>query len=178
LTAANINISRERNKNEGIKFALEQDTSLSDFYNKFDRFAVPKSADEQFKSYYSGLTPEEKKLYDSKKNFYELDFSNNGGLVMPIIIQWTYTDGTKEVERIPAYIWRKDEGKVTKVFAKDKVVASVMLDPYRETADIDESNNSWPRQTQASRFELFKQQQAPRGSSSGTNPMREAKTQN
>jgi hypothetical protein len=172
------NISRERNKNEGIKFALEQDTSLSDFYNKFDRFAVPKSADEQFKSYYSGLTPEEKKLYDSKKNFYELDFSNNGGLVMPIIIQWTYTDGTKEVERIPAYIWRKDEGKVTKVFAKDKVVASVMLDPYRETADIDESNNSWPRQTQASRFELFKQQQAPRGSSSGTNPMREAKTQN
>jgi hypothetical protein len=172
------NISRERNKNEGIKFALEQDTSLSDFYNKFDRFAVPKAADEQSRNYFNGLTPEEKKIYDSKKNFYELDFSNNGGLVMPIVIQWTYTDGTKEVERIPAYIWRKDEGKVTKVFAKDKVVASVMLDPYRETADIDESNNSWPRQTQPSRFEMFKQQQAPRGSSTGTNPMREAKTQN
>jgi hypothetical protein len=172
------NISRERNKNEGIKFAIEQDTSLSDFYNKFDRFAVPKAADEQSRNYFNGLTPEEKKIYDSKKNFYELDFSNNGGLVMPIVIQWTYTDGTKEVERIPAYIWRKDEGKVTKVFAKDKVVASVMLDPYRETADIDESNNSWPRQTQPSRFEMFKQQQAPRGSSTGTNPMREAKTQN
>jgi hypothetical protein len=171
-------ISRERNKAEGVKFAVEQDTSLLDFYNKYDRFAVPGTADQDLKAYYNALSPAEKKLYDSKKNFYELDFSNNGGLVMPIIIQWTYTDGTKEVEKIPAYIWRKDETKVTKVFAKDKMVASVILDPYRETADIDESNNSWPRQTQPSRFELFKQQQAPRGSSTGANPMRDAKKPN
>lgn len=108
----------------------------------------------------------------TNKNFYELDFSNVGGLVMPIIIEWTFKDGSKEVDRIPAYIWRKDENKVTKSFAKDKEVVAVQLDPYRETADIDESNNSWPRKNQASRFELFKQQQqAPRGSSTEAKPM-------
>lgn len=168
-------IGRERNKAAGIKFAVEQDTSLLDFYNKFDRFEVSKSADEQFKTYYNSLSDNEKKLYESKKNFYELEFSNIGGLVMPIIIEWTFKDGSKEIDRIPAYIWRKNENKVTKVFAKDKEVTSVQLDPYRETADIDESNNSWPRKQQPSRFELFKQQQAPRGSSTGSNPMREAR---
>ncbi len=168
-------VGRERNKNEGVKFAVDQDSSLLDFYSNYDRFEVTKTSDEQFKNYYSSLSPAEKKLYDSKKNFYELDFSNKGGLVMPIIIQWTYKDGTKEVERIPAYIWRKDENKVTKVFAKDKEVVSVLLDPNRETADIDESNNAWPRQAQSSRFELFKQQQAPRGVSTGINPMQEAR---
>jgi len=99
---------------------------------------------------------------NAPQNFYELDLSNVGGLVMPIIIEWTFTDGSKEIDRIPAYIWRKDENKVTKVFAKAKEVVSVQLDPYRETADIDESNNSWPRKNQPTRFELFKQQQAPR----------------
>ncbi len=82
---------------------------------------------------------------------------------MPIIIEWTYKDGTKEIERIPAQIWRKNENHVTKVFAKDKEVASIKLDPYRETADIDESNNSWPVVKTESKFEVFKaRQQAPR----------------
>lgn len=170
------NISRERNRREGIKFAIEQDTSLQDFYNKFNRFEVSKSADQEFQQYFSNLSAAEKKLYESKKNFYELDFSNVGGLVMPIIIEWTFKDGSKEVDRIPAYIWRKNENKVTKVFAKDKEVIAVQLDPYRETADIDESNNSWPRKNQPSRFELFKQQQAPRGSSTEqTNPMQQSR---
>ena len=169
------NISRERNRKEGIKFAVEQDTSLQDFYNKFNRFEVSKSADEEFRNYLNSLSAAERKLYESKKNFYELHFSNKGGLVMPIIIEWTFTDGSKELDRIPAYLWRKDENKVTKVFAKDKEAASVQIDPYRETADIDESNNAWPRKNQPSRFELFKQQQEPRGSPSGTNPMQQSR---
>lgn len=170
------NISRERNRKEGIKFAVEQDSSLQDFYNKFNRFQVSKSADQEFRNYLNSLSTEERKLYESKKNFYELHFSNKGGLVMPIIIEWTFTDGSKELDRIPAYIWRKDENKVTKVFAKDKEVTSVQIDPYRETADIDESNNAWPRKSQPSRFELFKQQQHSPGSpSSGTNPMQQSR---
>ncbi|EDM36028.1 putative aminopeptidase [Pedobacter sp. BAL39] len=172
----NYIITRERNRAEGIKFAVEQDTSLLDFYNKFDRFEVSKTADQEFQQYLLSLTEEERKLYESKKNFYELDFSNEGGLVMPIIIEWTFKDGTKEVDKIPAYIWRKDEHKVTKVFAKDKEVIAVQLDPYRETADINEDNNAWPRKAKPSRFELFKQQQAPRGSSSGSNPMQRARS--
>lgn len=168
-------IGRERNRAEGTKFAVEQDTSLQDFYNRYDRFAVSDASRIQFENYYNSLSPEEKKVYDSKKNFYELDFSNTGGLVMPLILEWTFSDGTKEVENVPAYIWRKNENKVTKVFAKDKTVTAVKLDPYRETADINENNNSWPRQNIPSRFELFKQQGAVRGTSTGTNPMQEAK---
>jgi hypothetical protein len=136
---------------------------------------VAKTADQDFQTYYNTLTDDEKKLYESKKNFYELSFSNVGGLVMPIILEWTYSDGSKEIDRIPAYIWRKNENRVTKVFAKDKQVVSVQMDPYRETADIDENNNSWPRKVTPSRFDLFKQQTAPRGASTGGNPMQQSR---
>ena len=107
------------------------------------------------------------------KNMYELSFSNKGGLIMPIIIEWTYKDGTKEIDRIPAQIWRKDENNVTKAFLKDKEVVSIKLDPLRETADINESNNSWPTLINPSKFKLFKSGQGlGRGAATGrVNPM-------
>jgi hypothetical protein len=125
---------------------------------------------------YNSLSPEEKKFYESKNYFYQLTLSNKGGCVMPVIVEWTYTDGTKEVDRISAYVWRKNEQKINKVFAKTKEVKSVKLDPYRETADIDEDNNAWPRTLAPSRFELFKQQTLPRGATSGANPMQQQST--
>jgi Peptidase family M1 domain len=91
-----------------------------------------------------------------KKNFYEVTLTNNGGLVMPVIIQWNYKDGTKETERIPAEIWRTNETKVTKVFAKDKEVANVVIDPLKETTDIDEDNNVFPRVAKPSKFDELK----------------------
>lgn len=168
-------VARSRNKAARVKFAVEQDTALQDFYSKWDRFAVSDEDKAKYKELYASLSPEEKKLYDSKKNFYEVSFSNVGGLVMPLIIEWTYADGSKETERISAYIWRKDEYHVTKVFAKDKEVVSVKLDPQRETADIDEANNNWPRVSLPSKFELFRQQERPRGASTGETPMQKAK---
>ena len=94
---------------------------------------------------------------------------------MPIIIEWTYKDGTKEVDRIPAQVWRLNEQKVTKFFMKDKEVASIKLDPMRETADINESNNSWGTMPEPSRFTVFKQKQdAARGQSQGINPMQKS----
>ncbi|EOR93359.1 Zn-dependent aminopeptidase [Arcticibacter svalbardensis MN12-7] len=165
------NISSIRNKSEGQKFTLESDSSLQDFYTTYDRFASTPSAKQAYDELYSKLSPEEKKLYDSNNYLYQLSFSNIGGCVMPIILEWIYTDGTTETEKISAYIWRMNEQNVTKVFAKTKEVKSIRLDPYRETADIDESNNSWPREYQPSRFELFKQQTLPRGSTEGGNPM-------
>ncbi|MFX6031780.1 hypothetical protein ABTE99_19590, partial [Acinetobacter baumannii] len=76
---------------------------------------------------------------------------------MPIIVEFTYEDGTKETEKIPAQIWRKNENKVTKLFASLKKVKSIKLDPLRETADINEGNNSWPSGTvEPSKFQLFK----------------------
>lgn len=91
------------------------------------------------------------------KNIYEITLSNNGGLVMPVIIQWTYADGTKEIERIPAEIWRINEKKVNKVFIKDKEVTNVMLDPHQELTDVDLQDNVFPRPSGApSKFDSFK----------------------
>ncbi len=93
---------------------------------------------------------------------------------MPLIIEFHYADGSKETEHIPAEIWRKSESQVTKVFAKEKEVVKFVLDPKRETADIDESSNYWPRQYQPTRFELFKGGSAVRGAAQGDNPMKKA----
>ncbi|HEX7017231.1 MAG TPA: M1 family metallopeptidase [Cyclobacteriaceae bacterium] len=91
------------------------------------------------------------------KNIYEVELHNAGGLVMPVIIQWKYRDGTTEVEKLPAEIWRTNERTITRVFVKDKEVASVVLDPMAQTTDIDTENNVFPRQTKPGRFDSFKQ---------------------
>jgi len=174
-------ISKIRNREDNkIKFATDADTSTRDFYwryargmesydtTKFD-MTVPGSPAE-------GLTAEEKAKY-ANKNMYEVTFSNKGGLVMPIIIEWTYKDGTKEVERIPAQVWRMNEGKVIKTFTKDKEVASIKLDPFKETADINESNNSWNTIPEPSKFNVFKAGQgrgARGGGGQNGNPMQKA----
>ena len=112
------------------------------------------------------------------QNFYELTFSNVGGLVMPLIIEWTYKDGSKEVQRVPVTIWRLNEKQVSKVFIKDKEVTSIKLDPYRETADINEDNQNWPAMPMPSKFQLFKAQAGgARGQSTGGNAMQRASAQ-
>ncbi|MDF9794839.1 hypothetical protein OKW21_000102 [Catalinimonas alkaloidigena] len=96
-----------------------------------------------------------RKQYEGK-NIYEVTFKNEGGLVMPIIIQFNYADGTSETRKIPAEIWRKNENKASKVFALDKELASITLDPDQETADTDLSDNVFPRQEEKSKFDRFK----------------------
>ncbi|MEI5983897.1 MULTISPECIES: M1 family metallopeptidase [Sphingobacterium] len=169
-------ITRKRNMEENMAFLVEKDTSLLDFYNKWDRFAVKPENEANYQAFYASLNAKEKDIFDGKISFYELKFKNNGGLVMPLIIEWTFADGSKEVDNIPAYIWRLNENEVTKVFAKGKEVVSIQLDPWRETADIDEDNNAWPRKSQPSRFEIFQGQgRGVRGQSSESNPMKEAR---
>ncbi len=99
---------------------------------------------------------------------------------MPIIIEWTYKDGTKETDRIPAQVWRLNEKTAVKTFMKDKEVTSISLDPMRETADIDERNNNWGAVSEGpSRFALFKaKQEAGRGQSAGLTPMQKAQEKN
>ncbi len=102
------------------------------------------------------FTDAEKKEKFGSQNYYELFFSNKGGLVMPVIIEWTYKDGTKEIERIPAEIWRKNENNFRKVFLKTKEVSGIVIDPLKETADIDKSNNNWPVKELPTRFQVYK----------------------
>jgi len=93
------------------------------------------------------------------QNFYEITFSNNGGLMSPIIIEFTYKDGTKEIEKIPAEIWRMNEKEVTKVFMKQKEVLNISLDPMAETADTQAENNFFPKKEIKSKFQQFKEKE-------------------
>lgn len=173
--ATQSSLAADRNKAEGKKFYVEEDQRLQDFYYSYDRFEVTDQARAAYQRFNASLSDEERALLGDGKNFYEIDFSNVGGLVMPLIIEWTFADGTKEVDRIPAYIWRKNEEKVTKAFMKDKEVVQIRLDPDRETADTDEENNYFPRNKQPNRFELFKRRGGgARGQSTGSNPMQRA----
>jgi len=91
------------------------------------------------------------------KNIYQLKFKNAGGLVTPLVIEWTYKDGSKELERIPAEIWRVNENEVTKTFIKEKEVTNIVIDPNFELADIEISNNVFPKKAAGdSKFEQFK----------------------
>ena len=91
------------------------------------------------------------------KNIYEVTFKNKGGLITPLVIQWTYADGSKEIEKIPAEVWRLNEREVTKVFIKDKEVTNIMLDPNFELADVNVTNNAFPKNKE-SRFDQFRKQ--------------------
>ena len=171
-------ISKARNRDDkNIVFETDADTTLRDFYwryargiEKYDSAAYPMQTQTG-----APLMDDETKAKIASKYFYEMNFSNKGGLVMPIILEWTYKDGTKEYEKIPAQIWRKNEKAVTKLFVKDKEVASVKLDPMRETADIDESNNTWPKEIVQTKFQVFKSnQQGGRNQPQPNNPMQKA----
>lgn len=151
-----IHITRLRNKQSGMQFLVDTDTSLRDFYYYYDPEKDSSfSFIENYYENYETLTPVEFEKYENKY-IYELFFTNKGGLVMPIIIQWNYADGSSEIDRISAYVWRKNEHKVVKTFMKDKPVISIQIDPFRETADIDEKNNVWPQIEIKSRIDLFK----------------------
>ena len=172
-------ISKIRNRaDKNIIFETDADETLRDFYWRYDR-GLAKIDSTPFEITRPAMavdtfTEAQRYTIAGSKNMYELTFSNKGGLVMPIIIEWTFKDGTKEVEKIGVNIWRKNENKVTKAFMKDKEVASIQIDPMRETADINTNNNSWPKFTEPSKFQLFKSRGGgnPRGAGGGgVNPM-------
>ncbi len=154
-------ISKIRNRQDNkIVFLTDADTSLHDFYWKYDRGIIKydssiKVSAPSFAMPTEPLTAEEKEKYKDV-NLYEITFSNKGGLVMPIIIEFKFEDGSSEIERIPAQIWRKNENKVTKVFLTRKKVISFQLDPLKETADINTENNYWPKFEEPTKFQLFK----------------------
>ena len=97
-------------------------------------------------------------MLKDERNYYQLDFSNIGGLVMPVILEFTFKDGSKSVERIPAEIWRQNNFEVSKVFSFQQEVTSIQLDPFLETADVEIYNNNWPRVAIPTKFELYKQE--------------------
>ena len=109
------------------------------------------------KNHMATMTEEQRAALKEAPNFfYQVTFEKPGGLVMPIIVELEYVDGSKERHTFPAQIWMKDDKEVTKVFRTTLAIKKITLDPDLETADIDTSNNSWPKKDD-SKFDKFKQ---------------------
>jgi hypothetical protein len=102
------------------------------------------------------FTKEERASMKSPKFFYEIEFNKPGGLVMPLIVKYTYKDGSSEKVTYPAQVWRKNDNEVKKVIASEKELVGVTVDPDLETADIDVTNNSWPKEEKETKFDNFK----------------------
>lgn len=148
-------IGNQRNRTDIAETVVMRDPATRDFYNDYDPLTATPRMQEAYDKMMARLTPEEKALLARDLHFYELSFENIGGLVMPLILEWTYADGSTEVERIPAEIWKTSDS-ISKVFIKDKEATGVVLDPFLETADTDLNNNAWPPRMAPTRFDVFK----------------------
>ena len=102
------------------------------------------------------FTAEERKEIGEPKYFYNVVFEKPGGLVMPIIVEYKFVDGSKKRVTYPAEIWRFNDKETGKIIASGVELESIIIDPNLETADIDTSNNSWPREIKQSKFDKFK----------------------
>ncbi len=166
-----VHIGVTRNKRDIKETYSEYDPEIIDFYNEYDPFEVTLVDQEEYDKYMAKLSEEDIKILESDYNYYNIDFENIGGLVMPIILNFTFKDGTSEEVRIPAEIWRKNHENVSKVFFFKKEVESIEMDPWLETADTETYNNNWPRKSTLSKFELFKQKKYGWGGGPGENLM-------
>ncbi|NNJ25010.1 M1 family metallopeptidase [Alienimonas chondri] len=154
--------------NKDLPKRLAEFPELADFYNSYDELKATNKSIRSYKEFLEKLDEEQLRLLKNDAKFYMVDITNDGGLPMPVILKLTYADGSTEEVRIPAEIWRANIQKVTKVLMRKKAVEKVELDPNRETADVDRSDNMLPREIVESRFKLFKKK-------TESNPMQEAR---
>ncbi|MER3318708.1 MAG: M1 family metallopeptidase [Allomuricauda sp.] len=103
------------------------------------------------------MTEAERAQVEEPKYFYEITFDKPGGIPMPLIVEYTYADGTTESVTYPPEIWRKNDAEVKRVMATEKELVGIVVDPKLETADIDTTNNSWPKKEEKSDFDQFKE---------------------
>ena len=99
------------------------------------------------------LSADDKAKLKQPKYFYELTFNKPGGMLMPVIVQLNYEDGTSETQTFPVQIWRKNNQGAIRVIATDRKVVKFQLDPKLQTADIDVTNNMWPREAVKTKFD-------------------------
>lgn len=169
--AENPGVSHLRNDSLIDQTIVEQVPITNDFYNQFDPFE-PNALDlKEYEKYKASLSQEEQAILDEQRNYYELTFELVGGLVMPVILEFEFIDGTKEYQNLPAEIWRSGDQVIHKVFSFDKEVVRVVLDPLLETADVDRNNNYWPPRLEPTRFKVFKKAKTGKYSKAGENPM-------
>ena len=143
---------RRRNANPGPMVYMIAENSV-DYKKEMDKpFDIKeiKTLDEYVQSHF---TKEEQQKLNNPKYFYQVTFDKPGGLVMPILVELTFDDGTTENYHFPAQIWRMNDVEATRTFATNKPVKKITIDPKEETADIDTSNNMWPKEQLKSKFD-------------------------
>lgn len=148
------------NKNVKVKSgdlnAKKSGDKLSDFSNGPQEFTVINTPEMFYGEFKSRIDDNAIRQKLEGKNIYEITLKNTGGLVSPVIIEWTYKDGSKELERLPAEIWRINEREVKKVFVKSQEVVNIVVDPNFETADVNVNDNVFPKKPAESKFDQFK----------------------
>jgi len=159
-------------RNQDLPKRTDTYPELLDFYNEFDALDVTDKEREQYKKLLDNLGKDEKKMLRNRSYFYIVEFENIGGLVMPIVLEVRYKDGSKEVVRVPAEIWKQNSEKVSKLIVGKDEIDEIILDPFSELADADALNNRWPQRAIEGTLRIGGGQPWGR---EGANPMREAK---
>jgi hypothetical protein len=128
----------------------------TDFSNGAQEFTMINTPDNFYGEFKNRLNDNDVRQKLDGKNLYEISLKNNGGLVTPVIIEWTFADGSKEIEKLPAEIWRLNEKEVKKVFVKEKEVTRVVIDPTGETGEVNANDNVFPKKPTDSKFDQLK----------------------
>ena len=160
-------IGETLNRAEARPIWVDENPEITDFYDENDQFTVTNKDRNEYLEYLADLEPFERAILEravaEDREYYVLEFSNIGGLVMPIILGLEFADGTSERVYIPAEIWRRNHLQVSKLLTFDKgtEITQIIVDPAWETADADIENNYYPRRIIPSRIEAFKAQGSP-----------------
>ncbi len=157
-----------RERNYPLPKRVDRFPELKDFYDSYDAGAALPSEKKKFEALLKDLKEEEidPALLKTARNFYLIDFSNVGGLVMPLILKLDYTDGSSEELKLPAEVWRFNTKSASKFIVTTKEIKAATFDPRQELVDTDIENNYWPRRPVKTKFQLFKEDKP-------VNPMRE-----
>jgi hypothetical protein len=156
-----------KNEAAGLVPRTERYPELKDLYAENDEFTVTNKDRNGFNEFLEGLVDKNdsdpewpRRVYEravaENANYYILEFSNLGGLVMPVILGITYADGSEEELRMPAEIWRRSPKSVRKLLVRDREITQIVVDPHWETADVNVENNHYPRQIIPSRLEMYR----------------------
>ncbi|MGE4657841.1 MAG: M1 family aminopeptidase [Gammaproteobacteria bacterium] len=152
---------RVRAHNGDIEFMLDRHPELADFYNEHGEFTVTNKDRNKYNNMLDNLEDYERELLKVDNYIYQLDFTNKGGLVMPIILDIEYADGEKEALTLPAEIWAKNTSKVSSRIIRDKEILSVQVDPHWETGDVERHDNHYPRIIETVTLELTIPEEQP-----------------
>lgn len=152
--AATPSLTEQRNRD--LPKRVEQSDELNDFYTDFDDLTVLPAEQKSYRTLLEGLKPHERELLQTQGNFYVVEFKNQGGVVMPLVLEINFTDDSKQTVRMPAEVWRLNGERISKLFFTQKEIASITIDPSDEMADGDLNNNRFPRLPIEESFQLQK----------------------